>query len=62
MHKLHIIIFTTFFISACTQINSNSEKAIIQGGDTIADIDVSLSKFDAIEELAAIEDPKENKE
>lgn len=60
MHKLHIIIFTAIFISACTQINSNSEKAIIQGGDTIADIDVSLSKFDAIEELAAIEDPKEN--
>ena len=61
MQKIYIIIVTAFFLNACTQINSNSEKAITKGGDTIADMDVSLSKFDAIEELASIEDPKENK-
>jgi uncharacterized membrane protein len=61
MQKILTVIVTTLFFSACTQINSNSEKAITKGGDTIADMDVSLSKFDAIEELAAIEDPKENK-
>ena len=60
MQKLLSILVTAFFLSACTQINSNSEKSITQGGDTVADIDVSLSKFDAIEELAAIEEPAKN--
>lgn len=61
MLKTLTIIVTALFLSACTQINSNSGKSITQGGDTVADVDISLSKFDAVEELAAIEDPKETK-
>ena len=60
MRKILFILGAAFFLSACTQINSNSGKSITQGGDTVADVDVSLSKFDAIEELAAIEEPVKN--
>ncbi len=60
MQKILSLIITAFYLSACTQINSNSDKSITKGGDTVADVDISLSKFDAIEELAAIEEPTKN--
>lgn len=44
-------------IYSCTQINSKGEKTITSGGDTVADVDISLSKLDAINELAEIKDP-----
>ncbi|MCD6019591.1 MAG: hypothetical protein K0S53_2712 [Bacteroidetes bacterium] len=44
---------------SCTQVNSNGEKTITKGGDTVADVDISLSKLDAINELAEIKDPSE---
>lgn len=44
---------------SCTQVNSNADKTITKGGDTVADVDISLSKLDAINELAEIKDPSE---
>ena len=39
-------------LASCTQVNSNGEKTVTQGGDTVSDVNISLSKMDAVEELA----------
>lgn len=38
--------------TSCTQVNSSGEKNVTQGGDTLSQVDISLSKMDAVEELA----------
>lgn len=40
------------FLVSCTQVNSNGEKTVTQGEDTLSDVSISLSKMDAVEELA----------
>ena len=44
---------------SCTQVNSNSEKTVTKGGDTVSDVDISLSKMDVVEELSNIKDSHE---
>ncbi len=44
---------------SCTQVNSNGEKTITQGDDTVTEVGISLNKYDAISELAEIEEPQE---
>ncbi|MDF2448268.1 MAG: hypothetical protein K0R26_772 [Bacteroidota bacterium] len=48
-----------FLLLGCSQVNTNGEKTITQGGDTVADVNISLSKLDAISELADINEPSE---
>ena len=61
MIKYIFVSLTAFFLISCTQVNSTNGKTITQDGDTIAEVDISLSKLDAIEELAYIEEPVESK-
>ncbi|MES2762245.1 MAG: hypothetical protein V4677_08560 [Bacteroidota bacterium] len=51
----------TVFLVSCTQVNTTGEKTITQGDDTIGEVDISLSKMDAVEELSNIEEPANNK-
>ena len=44
---------------SCTQVNSNGEKTITKGKDTVTEVGISLNKYDAISELAEIEEPQE---
>lgn len=61
MKKIISISIIAFFLSACNQVNSNSSKAVTEGEDTLGNVDISLSKLDLVEELAAIDEPIESK-
>ncbi len=61
MIKNTLIGLAALFLVSCTQVNTSSDKAITQGGDTVAEVGISLSKMDFVEELANIEEPKEDK-
>jgi uncharacterized membrane protein len=52
MKKIIFPCLAFLFLASCTQVNSNGEKTITQGDDTISDVNISLSKMDAVEELA----------
>lgn len=53
MKKIILPCFVSlFFLASCTQVNSTGEKTITQGEDTVSDVNISLSKMDAVEELA----------
>ncbi len=53
MKKIILPCFASLLLLAsCTQVNSNGEKTITQGEDTVSDVNISLSKMDAVEELA----------
>lgn len=58
MKKIIGLLAIVLTISSCTQINSTGEKNVTKGDDTIADMDISLSKMDVVEELANIEDDR----
>lgn len=52
----HIIVSViTLFLVSCSQVNTTGEKIITQSDDTISEVDISLSKYDAITELARID-------
>lgn len=55
MKKILVSLSTLLFV-ACTNVNSDSEKNIQSGEDTIASVDISMSKtdalVDAVEELS----------
>lgn len=59
MKKIVLTGIISILMISCTQVNSNGEKTITKGGDTVADVDISLSKYDAINELAEIKEPSE---
>jgi hypothetical protein len=61
MIKHILIIAAASFLVSCTQVNSSGDKTITQGDDTLAEVDISLSKMDAVEELSKIDEPKEDK-
>ncbi len=62
MIKHTLIGLTALFLVSCTKVNTTTDKTITQDGDTIAEVDISLSKMDAVEELSEIEDePKADK-
>lgn len=61
MKKIFVSIGALLLV-ACTDVNSDSEKNIKSGDDTIASVDISMSKMDglveAVEELSK-EEPSE---
>lgn len=61
MIKYIIVSIIALFIISCTQVNTSGEKTVTQGGDTIAEVDISLSKYDAITELAQIDEEQKQK-
>ncbi len=42
--------------TACTQLNSSSDKVITKGNDTLAEMDISVSKVDMLNTLAETEE------
>ncbi len=59
MKKIIFLIATVCVVISCTQVNSTSDKSITKGEDTLADVNVSLSKMDLVEELANVKDNDE---
>jgi uncharacterized membrane protein len=51
---LAAITLTLIIFTSCTQVNSTGEKTITQGEDTVSDVNISLSKMDAVEELSNV--------
>lgn len=45
-------VVSLLWLASCTQVNSNGEKTVTQGEDTVSDVNISLSKMDAVEELS----------
>ena len=62
MKTIIICAFTAFVLSACTQVNTQGEKTITQGDDTISTVDISVSKtgglVDLVEEVEKAESSK----
>lgn len=56
MKKMILLVATTFIAFACTQVNSNAEKTITQGDDTVASLEISTSKVDALNTLAEMDE------
>lgn len=54
------IVALTFF--ACTQVNSDAEKHITSGDDTISKVDISVTKTEALTNLAEELSESEEKE
>lgn len=52
-----LLLFPALILLACSQVHTEGEKTIVQGEDTIAHADISVSKLDAVEELSK-EEPK----
>ena len=61
MIKYTLLGLTALFLVSCTQVNTSTDKTITQDGDTIAEVDISLSKMDAVEELSNIDVPVDSK-
>lgn len=64
MKKIVIPIIAVFLITACNQLNTNGQKTVKEGDDTIASVDISVSKLDALTNLVEEEEKdyaKENK-
>ena len=51
MIKTIISASCALLLVACTQVNSNGEKTVTKAGDTVADVDISVSKLDALTNL-----------
>lgn len=47
-----ICAFTALILCACTQVNTQGEKNIIQGDDTISSVDISVTKTGGLLDLA----------
>lgn len=64
MKKL-IISLSIVSLTACTQVNSESEKNVTHGDDTVSTVDISMGKTDAlvnaVEELSKEETPESPK-
>jgi hypothetical protein len=58
MIKYILVGLTALFLVSCTQVNTSTDKTITQDGDTVAEVDISLSKMDAVEELSKIDEPQ----
>jgi len=52
MKKTYFAALAFLILASCTQVNSTGDKTITQGEDTVSDVNISLSKMDAVEELA----------
>jgi uncharacterized membrane protein len=56
MKKHLLFCISAFVLLSCTQVNSNGEKTITQGEDTISSIEISTSKIDALNSLAEMDE------
>lgn len=61
MIKCVIIGLSALFLVSCTQVNSNGDKTVTQGKDTVGEVGISMSKMDAVEELSKLDEPKTSK-
>lgn len=59
MKKYILLSSTLFAFIACTQVTTTGEKNITQGGDTVASVDISTSKVDALNTLAEMDEETE---
>ncbi len=60
--KISIIFCSAIIaLTACTQVNSSSEKTITQGQDTISNVEISTSKVDALNTLAEMDEAQPSK-
>lgn len=58
--KTSILFYSAVFaLTACTQVNSSSEKTITQGQDTISNVEISTSKVDALNTLSEMDEEKQ---
>lgn len=51
MIKNSLLGLSFLFLVSCTQVNSSGEKTVTSDGDTVADVDISVSKLDALTNL-----------
>lgn len=59
--KNYIIFILSFnILFSCTQVNSNGEKTITQGQDTLASVEISTSKIDALNTLSEMDEAETN--
>lgn len=56
MKKYILFSSVLFAFIACTQVNSTGEKNITLGDDTVASVEISTSKVDALNALAEIDE------
>jgi len=55
--KKHLLFsVSAFVLLSCTQVNSDGEKTITQGEDTISTVEISTSKIDALNSLAEMDE------
>lgn len=47
-----LLFLPALLLLACSQVHTEGEKNIVEGDDTIAHADISVSKLDALEELS----------
>lgn len=59
MKKYILFSAAIFAFIACTQVNSNGEKNITLGEDTVASVEISTSKVDALNALAEMDEEAE---
>ena len=60
MIKNVIYSVTVLILVSCTQVNTKGEKTITQGDDTVSEVEISLSKVDALNSLAEMDEPKKS--
>lgn len=56
MKKQLLFSISSFALLSCTQVNSNGEKTITQGDDTISSVEISTSKIDALNSLSEMDE------
>lgn len=61
MIKNSLLGLSLVFLVSCTQVNSSGEKTVTSDGDTVADVDISVSKLDALTNLVEEEAKKDEK-
>jgi uncharacterized membrane protein len=61
MVKNILLGLTLLSLVSCTQVNSSGEKTVTSDGDTVADVDISVSKLDALTNLVEEEVKKDEK-
>jgi len=60
MKQITLSFIILLFISACTQVNSTGEKTVTDEKDSTSEIDISLSKMDAVEELSNVKEEEKS--
>lgn len=56
MKKQLLFSISSFLLLSCTQVNSNGEKTITQGDDTISSVEISTSKIDTLNSLSEMDE------